>query len=129
MQLRLVGGLNRPGGNVTGSTVLAGDQIQKRLQLLHDAVPAAKVFGIIMNPDNSGPISSVGRTEIELAQDAVRGWGGTIQVAHARTVGDFDAAFASLAGKRIDALATIADALFTSGRERFSSWPHDMQCR
>ena len=55
---------------------------------------------------------------MELAEDAVRIWGGTLQVAHARTVGDFDAAFASLAEKRIDALVTAADALFNSGRER-----------
>jgi hypothetical protein len=135
-------GLSRPDGNITGVTVLAADQIQKRLQLLHDvpplrawrhlgayqlcchrrqsiiltvspvslngyvlafdeasvlqslheAVPMAKVFGFIVNPDNFGRTSSGGRTPIELAQEAVTSWGGTIEVAQARTVGDFDAA-------------------------------------
>ena len=45
-------------------------------------------------------------------------WGVTIEIAQARTVGDFDAAFASLAERRINALATQSDALFASGYER-----------
>jgi putative ABC transport system substrate-binding protein len=53
-----------------------------------------------------------------LAQDAVSNWGVTIEIAQARTVGDFDAAFASLVARRINALATQSDALFISGYER-----------
>jgi putative ABC transport system substrate-binding protein len=60
VQLRIVDGLSRPGGNITGTTSLASDQLQKRLQLLHDAVPTAKVFGLIINPDNFGRTSSRG---------------------------------------------------------------------
>jgi putative ABC transport system substrate-binding protein len=97
VQLGIVDGLSRPGRNITGVTSLSADQLQKRLQLLHDAVPKAKVFGLIINPDNFGRTSSGGRTSVELAQDAVSSWGGTIEVAQARTVSDFDAAFASLA--------------------------------
>jgi putative ABC transport system substrate-binding protein len=118
VQLRIVDGLSRPGGNITGVTVLAADQLQKRLQLLHDAVPTAKVFGLIINPDNFGRTSSGGRTPVELAQDAVSSWGGTVEVAQARTVGEFDAAFASLAQRRIDALATQSDTLFGSRYEQ-----------
>jgi putative ABC transport system substrate-binding protein len=86
--------------------------------LLHDLVPNAKVFGLLINPNNLVYTSSAERTQIELAEDAVRTWGGTLRVAHARTVDEFDAAFASLAGKQIDALVTPADALFISGLER-----------
>jgi putative ABC transport system substrate-binding protein len=118
VQLRIVDGLSRPGGNITGVTTLASDQVQKRVQLLHDAAPAAKVFGLIINPDNFGRTSSVGRTPVELTQDAVSSWGGTIEVAKARTVGDFDAAFASLVERRIDALTTTSDQLFNSNYER-----------
>jgi putative ABC transport system substrate-binding protein len=118
VQLRIVDGLSRPGGNITGVTNLASDQLQKRLQLLHDAVPTAKVFGLIINPDNFGRTSSGGRTPVELAQEAVTSWGGTVEVAQARTVGEFDAAFASLAERRINALATQSDALFSSSHER-----------
>jgi ABC-type uncharacterized transport system substrate-binding protein len=116
VELRLVDGLSRPGGNVTGVTSLTGPQIQKRLQLLHDAVPAAKTFGLLFNPDNATPSS--GRTNIQLAQEAVRNWSGIIEVVPVQTVGDFDHAFANLAEKRVDALATTADSLFTSGRDR-----------
>jgi putative ABC transport system substrate-binding protein len=117
VQLGLVASLNRPGGNITGVTGLSVDANQKRLQLLHDVLPSAKVFGHLVNPDNLAP-SSAGRTVIELAQDTARIWGVTVQVAHARTVGDFDAAFASLAEKRIDALVIGSEALFVSGRDR-----------
>jgi putative tryptophan/tyrosine transport system substrate-binding protein len=118
VQLGVVAGLDRPGGNITGVSGLGIDLIQKRLQLLHDLVPNAKGFGLLLNPDNLGPSSSAGRTQIELAEDAVRIWGGTLQVAYTRTVGDFDVAFASFSEKRIDALVTGADGVFTSGAER-----------
>jgi putative ABC transport system substrate-binding protein len=54
---------------------------------------------------------------MELLENAVRIWGATLQVAQTRTVSDFDAAFASLAEQRIDALVVGADALFNTGRE------------
>jgi putative tryptophan/tyrosine transport system substrate-binding protein len=118
VQLGVVASLNRPGGNITGVSGLGIDLVQKRLQLLHELVPKAKAFGLLLNPNNLGPSSSAGRTQIELAESAVHIWGGTLQVAYTRTVGDFDAAFAGLAEKRIDALVTGADALFSSGQER-----------
>jgi ABC-type uncharacterized transport system substrate-binding protein len=93
-------------------------RFKKQLQLLHDAVPTAKVFGFIINPNQFGRTSSGRRTPVELAQDAVSSWGGTVEVAQARTGGEFDAAFASLAKRRINALATQSDTLFRSGHER-----------
>jgi putative ABC transport system substrate-binding protein len=112
VQLGLVASLNKPGGNITGATSLSVDINQKRLQLLRDLLPNAKVFGHLFNPDNLAP-SSAGRTAIELAQDTARLWGVTVEVAPARTVADFDAAFASLAEKRIDGLLVGSEALFT----------------
>jgi putative ABC transport system substrate-binding protein len=113
--------------HITGSTVLARDQLQIRLQLLHDVVPTANVFGLIVNPDNLGAVFTPGdyvsfgstwRMPVELAQETVSSWGGGIEIAQARTVGDFDAAFASLAEKRVNALTTQSDPLFRSGYER-----------
>jgi putative tryptophan/tyrosine transport system substrate-binding protein len=118
VQLGVVTSLNRPGGNITGVIGLGIDLVQKRLQLLHELVPNAKVFGLLLNPENLGPSSSAGRTQIELAQDAVRVWGGTLHVAYARTISDLDAAFASLSEKRTDAVAHGADGLFNSGADR-----------
>jgi putative tryptophan/tyrosine transport system substrate-binding protein len=117
VQLGLVTSLNRPGGNITGATQLSVDSNQKRLQLLHDLVPNAKVFGHLINPDNLAPSSS-GHTVVELVQDTARIWGVTVEVAHVRTVADFDAAFASLAEKRIDGLIVGSEAMFYSRYDR-----------
>src|SRR5260370_203553 len=50
--LGLVASLNRPGGNITGVTSVAGELLQKRFQLLHDLVPNARRFGFLLNPHN-----------------------------------------------------------------------------
>jgi putative ABC transport system substrate-binding protein len=117
VQLGLVASLNKPGGNITGVTGLSVDINQKRLQLLHDLLPNAKVFGHLINPDNLAP-SSAGRTALELAQETARLWGVTVEAAQARTVPDFDAAFVSLAEKRIEGLLVGSEALFTSSNDR-----------
>src|SRR5262245_17589570 len=92
VKLGLVASIGRPGANITGVTVLAADLIQKRMQFLHDVVPAAKVFGFIFNADNAG--SSNGRSDLELVQDVVRSWGGSIEFAAVRTVAEFEPAVA-----------------------------------
>jgi len=115
VQTGLVTSLNRPGGNVTDVTVLSGDIVQKRMQLLHDLLPDSRVFGFLENPDNLGPNTSDGRTALQQAQDAVRIWGGTLQVALVRSVGELGAAFKSLSEKRarLDIRRNVH-----SGRER-----------
>jgi putative ABC transport system substrate-binding protein len=118
VQVGLVPSLGRPSGNVTGVTLFASDLVQKRLQVLHDAVPGAKVIGFLENPDNAGANASSGRTARELAQEAVRSWQGTIEFAPVRRIAEFETAFARLAAKRVDAIATSGDSLFTSGREQ-----------
>jgi putative ABC transport system substrate-binding protein len=115
VQLGLVASIGRPGANITGVTVLAVELNQKRLQFLHEIVPAAKTFGFLFNSDNPGPNSSDGRTVLELAQDAVRSWGGSIESAAVRTVAEFETAVAGLANRRIEGLAVSGDALFFSG--------------
>jgi putative ABC transport system substrate-binding protein len=122
-----VAGLSRPGGNIAGTTSLASDQVQKRLQLLHDAVPTAKVFGLVINPDNFGRTSYGERTPVELARDAVSSWGGSIEVVQARTVGDYDAAFASLAERRVNALATSWEALLAPAKNDLLRSPRAMR--
>ena len=50
MQLGLVESLNRPGGNLTGATTLTLEVGAKRLEMLHQLVPAAKIIGVLVNP-------------------------------------------------------------------------------
>jgi putative tryptophan/tyrosine transport system substrate-binding protein len=112
--LGIVASLSHPGGNITGATIALGEILQKRFQLLHDVVPTARRFGFLMNPDNDRSAN------IELARNAVRTWGGTLEVADARTARDFDAAFADFAERHVEAIVPAADALFNSEGERLS---------
>jgi putative tryptophan/tyrosine transport system substrate-binding protein len=98
----------------------ASELIQKRVQLLHDIVPAAKVFGLIDTPENLGA-ESTGRSGLDLAQEVVGVVGGSLHVVQVRTVADFDAAFANLVDKHVDAAFTSADSVFSSGLERLIS--------
>jgi putative ABC transport system substrate-binding protein len=97
--------------------VLAADLMEKRMQLLHDAVPAAKVFGVLFNTDNPpGPYFSNGRANSRTLQDIVRSWGGSIESAGVRTVTEFEPAVAGLVKRRVEALATSPDVLFGGGQ-------------
>jgi putative tryptophan/tyrosine transport system substrate-binding protein len=115
VELGLVASFNRPGGNITGVTTVIVDILQKRLQLLHDVVPNARRFGYLVHPDNVSSVATVNP-----AQDAVRTWGGTIEVAYARTVPDFDVAFAEFAERHVEAVVISGDALFASAPVRLS---------
>jgi putative tryptophan/tyrosine transport system substrate-binding protein len=84
VDLGLVASLNRPGGNVTGATILAGELTAKRLQLLHEAVPTAKVIAALVNPTAPNP-------GIEARIEAAgRALGLQVIILHASTERDFD---------------------------------------
>jgi putative tryptophan/tyrosine transport system substrate-binding protein len=112
LQNGLVASLSRPGGNITGITQLAGALASKRMQLLHELVPKARVIGALGNPENAALEAT-----IKEEQDAVGSLGMSTEIVKARTEGDLDAAFASLAQKRVDALDVIPDTLFSSRPE------------
>jgi len=109
----LVASLNRPGGNLTGVTGLSVELVPKRLELLHELVPAAKVIALLVNPTNPN-------TEPQLrdVQIAARRLGLDLRVLHAAVERDFDGVFTALAQLRDAALVVGADGLFASrGRE------------
>src|SRR5262245_17389701 len=120
VRLGLVARIGRPGANITGVTLLAPDLIPKRMQLFHYVAPAAKVFGFLFNPDNAG------RSVIEVAQDAVRTWGGSIEVAAVRRAAEFETAVAGLANRQIDALTTSADSVFASSELAMIATRHSL---
>jgi putative tryptophan/tyrosine transport system substrate-binding protein len=107
IKLGLVSSLNRPGGNVTGTSFLYNTLAPKRLDLLHELVPNAAVIGLLVNPKN--PASQSEMTDVQAAAHAL---GLTIVVQKASSNHDIDAAFASFVQHRIDALIFAADSVF-----------------
>jgi putative tryptophan/tyrosine transport system substrate-binding protein len=107
----LVASLNRPGGNVTGVTLIGIETVAKRLGLLLELVPAAAVVGVLANPKN--PITEPQLTEL---QAAARTLGRQIRVLNASTESDFGPAFAAVDQQRIGALLVAADPFFDDRR-------------
>jgi ABC-type uncharacterized transport system substrate-binding protein len=109
----LVTSLNRPGGNVTGVSFFTIALGAKRLELLHELVPNATVFAMIVNPKS--PNADV---QLKDAQAAARALGQQIHVFNASTENEIDAAFALVAKQKSDALLAGTDPFFTSQRDR-----------
>jgi putative ABC transport system substrate-binding protein len=116
VQTGLVASLNQPGGNLTGVTSLAGELGPKRLELLHELVPAATNIGVLFNPNNrnAGILSSD-------LQAAARTLGLEFQVLHASAERDFDTAFASLARLRVGALLINPSLLYNTLSEQLAT--------
>jgi ABC-type uncharacterized transport system substrate-binding protein len=110
----LVASLARPGGNLTGVTIITVGLMPKRLELLCDLVPQAKVIALLVNPNN--PLSELMMREVREAAPAK---GVQVHILKAGTESEIDAAFATLVPLHVDALAVAADSFFTSRREQF----------
>jgi putative ABC transport system substrate-binding protein len=104
----LVAGLARPGGNLTG---FSGPDIgPKRLELICELVPQARVIALLVNPDNLGlPGQYIGSM-----QEAARAKGVQLPVLTARTEGEIDTAFASLGERQAGGLIVSPDPFFGS---------------
>jgi putative ABC transport system substrate-binding protein len=113
--LGLVASLNRPGGNVTGVTVLNAELTAKRLELLHELVPAATIVAALFNPANPDA-----ETQSGIAQVAARALGLELHLLHATSQADFETVFASLAKLRAGALAISGDQLFISSNKQLA---------
>lgn len=108
----LVTSLNHPEGNVTGATTLAVQLGQKRLELLHELVPATTLTAILLNP--TGPsFASVSRD----LQSAGRKLGLPLHVLLASTAPELERVFASMAELHINALVIGTDTFFNSQSE------------
>jgi putative ABC transport system substrate-binding protein len=108
----LVASLNQPGGNVTGVAFLASVLGAKRLGLLHDLLPRADVFAVLVNPAN--PSAAVVSKDL---QEAARTLGKQVLVVGASTQHELDRQLATLVQRRIDALIVAPDAFFDSERD------------
>jgi ABC-type uncharacterized transport system substrate-binding protein len=108
----LVASLNRPGGNVTGVAFLSQLLGAKRLGLLHELVPAAGTFALLVNPAN--PNAEGLMKDLQAAGHAL---GKQIVVLRASTEREIDRQFASLKQQQVTALIVAPDAFFDSQRD------------
>jgi putative ABC transport system substrate-binding protein len=111
VQSGLVASLSRPGGNVTGVSIIFTELLAKRFELLHQLVPKAETIGVLVNPNYADA-----DLQIHELLDAAASIQRKITVANAATEGDLDAAFAMLVQHGADALFTTNDPYFTSLR-------------
>jgi putative tryptophan/tyrosine transport system substrate-binding protein len=112
----LVESLSRPGGNLTGAAHINVETAPKRLELMHELMPAEKVLGLLLNPTN--PVAESVAAGVETAAGAL---GLELKVVYAHTAEDLDAAFASLPGMRIGGLVIGTDPFFTSQSEKLGA--------
>ena len=116
VKLGLVASLNRPGGNLTGVSFYSNDLEAKRLGLLHELIPKATVVAALANPNFPDTAD-----RLRELQEAAPTLGKQIRVVNAATVSEIDAAFASFAQQRPDALIVVADPFMTARRYQLTA--------
>jgi putative ABC transport system substrate-binding protein len=109
VSLGFVKSFNRPGGNVTGISLVQGALAAKRLEVLRELVPGARTVGLLSNPANPSVETVV--PELRATADAL---GLQLTVGYAGTESDIDVAFESFARARVHALLVDADPVFFS---------------
>jgi|SRR5215813_13497269 len=107
VELDLVPAINRPGANITGVTFFAKQLVQKQVGILHDLVPQASIFGVLINPNNWRH-----QADAHEVQAAARTLGLELHVANAGSERDLGVAFAGLVQRRVQALVIAGDAFF-----------------
>jgi putative tryptophan/tyrosine transport system substrate-binding protein len=112
VRLGLVTSLARPGGNTTGINFFAAELAAKRLELLRALVPTAKHVAVLLNPAEA-TAAAANRRDVEAAAGAM---GLQIRILNASTIAEIDAAFATFANERPDALFVSSGPFFTNRR-------------
>jgi putative ABC transport system substrate-binding protein len=113
----LVATLSRPGGNVTGVTQTNVEVSPKRLELLHELVPTARVMAVLVNPAGRTLAEAI-TTELHAAS---RTLGLQLEVLKASTEPDFDVVFAKLIQLRAGGLVIGSDPFFTSRNQQLAA--------
>jgi putative ABC transport system substrate-binding protein len=116
VQLGVVASVNRPNGNVTGISSVAGELPAKRLELLHDLLPRATRFVVLVNPKNPNTPNVIKEVQ---AASAATGW--QIETRTAGNSREINETFAGLAQRRPDGLLVAADALFNERRVQLTT--------
>jgi ABC-type uncharacterized transport system substrate-binding protein len=109
VRLGLVASLARPGGNLTGINVFSAELVAKRLELLRELVPGAARMAVLVT-------AAIAETTVKDVESAARALGFQIQVFNVSTIREIDAAFATFARERPDALFVGGDPFLNSRR-------------
>jgi putative tryptophan/tyrosine transport system substrate-binding protein len=111
VEIGLVATLNRPGGNLTGISSMNAELGPKRLGLLHELLPSAERFAVLLNPNNRNTDALT--KDLQATASAI---GKQVEVLTAKSIGEIDAAFASLLQRPADALVVSPDQLLDNRR-------------
>jgi putative ABC transport system substrate-binding protein len=111
-----VASLNRPGGNITGTSNLSAALEPKRLGQLRELVPQAATLGVLLNPKFPSAAS-----QLRVIQEAARTIVVQLHVLRASTEPEIDTAFEAVAQHRIPALAVAADPFFVTRRDKLAA--------
>jgi len=103
----LVEGLNRPGGNMTGVSLMNVSLMPKRVEMLHELIPQAETLAVLVNPGNPSAAAS-----IEEASDAINKIGLQSKTITAGSDSEIERVFEQLAGSKSTGLLIAADAFF-----------------
>ena len=117
IKLGLVPSLNSPGGNVTGVTQTNVETAPKRLQLLHELVPTARVMALLVNPSDP----AIAQTIASEVLAAARTFGLELHILNVSSEGDIDGVFAKLIQLRAGGLVIGPGTLFTSRSEQLAT--------
>jgi ABC-type uncharacterized transport system substrate-binding protein len=120
----LVASLARPGGNLTGVSLLNVELMPKRLELISELVPQAGVIALLVNPNNPNTERTIRDME-----EAARARGVQLHILKAGTESEIDAAFASLVQLPAGALVVEGDPCSLTGASNSWRWHHAMPSR
>ena len=117
VRLGLVASVPKPGGNATGINIVSGELTAKRLELLHELVPATARVSVMVNP--ADPTAT--ETTLRDLETAARAIGLKIQVLKTTTSQEIHAAFAAMVRERSEALFLGSDPFFTARRVQLAT--------
>jgi len=117
VRLGLVASFSRPGGNVTGAAQSNVEVAPKRLELLHELAPTARIMALLVNPADAANAE----TAVREVRAAARAFGLELHVLNASNEDDFDAVFAKLIQLRAGGLVIGGGTLFAGRSERLAA--------
>ncbi len=117
VKLGIVRSLGRPGGNITGVTQLGEEVLPKRLELLHELLPASRVMALVVDPTDP----ALAEPQARVTLSAAKTFGLELHVLNASAEGDFDAVFAKLSELQAGGLVIGGDAFFTGHSDELAA--------